>query len=277
MIALLRTEFVKAAARTRTWVIGLLLVGLPVLISVAINARKERPHRAEGEGLFRLASQSGYLVPAAVLSITSAFLLIVIAGTFAGDSVAGDANWGNLRYVLIRPVPRGRLLVAKAAVAGLLIWASVLVVAGAALVVGLLLFGSHDVVVPQAVSGFLTPFHLSEGALLLRVALAAAYVAFGFSALLVIGTLFSTLTDTAAGAIGATVGVYIVSEILDSITQLGQVRYGFPTHYFSAWETMFTENTYSREMFVGVIVQVAYLVVVGGVAVTWFRRKDIRS
>ena len=52
------------------------------------------------------------------------------------------------------------------------------------------------------------------------------------------------MTDTAASAIGATVGVYIVSEILDSITQLGQVRYGFPTHYFDAWETMFTDNTY---------------------------------
>jgi ABC-2 type transport system permease protein len=109
------------------------------------------------------------------------------------------------------------------------------------------------------------------------VLIATAYVAFGFSALLAIGTLFSTLTDTAASAIGATVGVYIVSEIINSITQLGQVRYAFPTHYFDAWETMFTQNTYSREMIVGIIVQVAYLVVVGAVAVVVFDRKDIRS
>ena len=47
-----------------------------------------------------------------------------------------------------------------------------------------------------------------------------------------------------------------MSEILDSITQLGQVRYAFPTHYFDAWETMFTDNTYSREMMVGIVVQV---------------------
>lgn len=46
--------------------------------------------------------------------------------------------------------------------------------------------------------------------------------------------LFSTLTDIAASAIGATVGVYIVSEILDSISQLGQVRYAFPSHYWLA-------------------------------------------
>ena len=110
MIALIRTEFTKAATRTRTVIIALLLIGLPTLIVVAINARGDRPDRGDrGEGLFRLATQSGLLVPAAVLSATSGFLLIVIAGTLAGDSVASDSNWGNLRYLLMRPVSRGRL------------------------------------------------------------------------------------------------------------------------------------------------------------------------
>jgi ABC-2 type transport system permease protein len=276
VIALVRTEFTKAAARTRTLVIGLLLVGLPTLIVVAINARRNRPDRDGGEGLFRLASQSGLLVPAAVLSATSGFLLIVIAGLFAGDSIAGDAGWGNLRYVLMRPVSRARLVLAKAFVAGALIWAATILVALAALAAGLVLFGAHDVKVPNfgSLSG---GFDLSGGALALRLVVATVYVAFGFSALLAIGTLFSTLTDTASSAIGATVGVYIVSEILDSISQLGQVRYVFPTHYFDAWETMFTDNTYSREMLVGVIVQLVYLAVVGTAAVISFGRKDVRS
>ena len=276
MIALIRTEFTKAASRTRSLVIALLLIGLPTLIVVAINARQDRPRRDNGEGLFRLASQSGLLVPAAVLSATSGFLLIVIAGTLAGDSVASDASWGNLRYVLMRPVSRVRLLLSKAFVAGVLIWAATILVTLAALVAGLILFGAHDVTVP-GIGGLVGGFNLSGGALALRVLIATGYVAFGFSALLAIGTLFSTLTDTAASAIGATVGVYIVSEILDSISQLGQVRYAFPTHYFDAWETMFTDNTYSREMVVGIVVQVAYVVVVGAAAVALFNRKDIRS
>ena len=276
MIALIRTEFTKAASRTRSLVILLLLIGLPTLIVVAINARSGRPDRDGGEGLFRLASQSGLLVPAAVLSATSGFLLIVIAGTLAGDSVASDANWGNLRYLLMRPVSRARLLIAKAFVAGVLIWAATILVTLAALVAGLILFGAHAVTIPTF-GGLLGTFNISGGALALRVLIATAYVAFGFSALLAIGTLFSTLTDTAASAIGATVGVYIVSEILNSITQLGQVRYAFPTHYLDAWETMFTQNTYSREMLVGIVVQVAYLAVVGSAAVVIFNRKDIRS
>jgi ABC-2 type transport system permease protein len=268
VIALIRTEFTKAARRTRTLVIALLLVGLPTLIVVAINSRGNRGSGDEGEGLFRLAQQSGFLVPAAVLSAMSGFLLVVIAGTFAGDSVAGDAAWGNLRYLLMRPVPRGRLLVAKAIVAG-------------RLVAGVVLFGAKSVTVPNfanfASGGLVGSFHLSQGALLLRIAIATGYVAFGFTALLALGVLFSILTDTAASAIGATVGVYIVSEILDGITQLGRIRYLFPTHYFMAWVTMFTENRYSQDMVTGIISQLVYLAVFGTLAIVWFRRKDIRS
>ena len=289
MIALVRTEMIKAVRRTRTLVIALGLVGLPTLIVVAIHARGDRPERDGGVGLFRLAQFSGLLVPAAVLSVMSGFLLVVVAGTFAGDSVASDASWGNLRYLLMRPVPRGRLLVAKAFVAGVLIWMSTIFVAVAALVGGLVLFGAHAVNVPGARALALGPisptagvgafggFHLSETVLLLRLGIAVAYVAFGFTALLALGTFFSTLTDAAAGAIGATVGVYIVSEILDGISQLGVLRYGFPTHYLDAWESMFTDNSYSHDLIAGIIVQVAYFVVFGAMAIIWFRRKDIRS
>ena len=196
MIALFRTEFVKAARRTRTLVVALLLVGLPTLIVVAINARGRRASGDDGEGLFRLAQQSGLLIPAAVLSAMSGFLLVVVAGTFAGDSVASDAAWGNLRYLLLRPVPRGRLLVAKAMVAGVLVWACTFLVAAAALVGGIVLFGSHAVAVPT-LPGLLQGFQLEPAVLLVRLLVATTYVAFGFTALLAVGTLFSTLTDTA--------------------------------------------------------------------------------
>jgi ABC-2 type transport system permease protein len=276
VIALVRTEFTKAARRSRTLIVALLLVGLPTLIVAAINAHGDRPGRGDGEGLFRLAQQSGLLVPAAVLSVMSGFLLVVIAATLAGDSVAGDASWGNLRYLLMRPVARGRLLVAKAFVAGVLIWASTILVALAGLAAGVIFFGAKAVTVPGL--GSLTDgFHLGTGTLLVRVAVGTAYVAFGFTALLALGTLFSTLTDTSVSAIGAAIGVYIVSEILDSISQLGRVRDAFPTHYRGAWESMFTQNSFSHDMVTGVVVQLAYLAVFGTAALVWFRRKDIRS
>jgi ABC-2 type transport system permease protein len=258
----------------------LLLVGLPALIVTAIHARGNRPPDGNGgpaDGLFRLARQSGLLVPAAVLAALSGFLLVVIAGTFAGDSVAGDAGWGNLRYLLMRPVPRGRLLVAKAFVAGALIWASTILAAVTGLAAGVLLFGWHPVRLPFVQGAFFTIANLSTTVMLERTALATAYVAFGFTALLALGTLFSTLTDSSASAIGATIGVYIVSEILDAITALGRVRYGFPTHYADAWTSMFTESRFSRDMITGVVVQLVYFAVAGAAAIVVFHRKDIRS
>ena len=278
MIALFRTELVKAAVRMRTLVLAVLLVALPTLIVVAIKTRGNRPERGQnGDGLFRLAQQSGLLVPAAVLGVASAFLLVVIAGLLAGDSVASDSAWGNLRYVLMRPVSRTRLLLAKGAVAALLIWACVALVALTALVAGVIAFGVHPVTVPVPSGGALGTFTLDTSTVLLRVGVGTAYVAFGFTALLAIGTFMSTLTDTPTGAIGATIGVYIVSEILDGITEIGDIRYAFPTHYLSAWQTLLTENRWSGDMVAGVIVQLAYLVVFGTAAVVWFRRKDIRS
>lgn len=279
MIALVRTEFLKATMRFRTLVIALILVGLPTLIVVAVKTSGHRGERNGGEGLFRLAEQSGLLVPAAVLSAMSAFLLVVISGTFAGDSVAGDAAWGNLRYLLMRPVPRGRLLVAKALVAGVLIWMCTVLVALVGLVGGVVLFGVHAVTVPLSLgpSGGGLGFQLSTSTLLLRLVIATGYVAFGFSALLALGVFFSTLTDAASGAIGATIGVYVISEILDAIDQLGRLRYAFPTHYLRAWTSMFTGNEYSHDMIAGVIVQLAYLAVFGTAAIAWFRRKDIHS
>ena len=282
MIALVRTEFVKGVRRRRTLVIIVALAALPVVITLAVNARSSEAERGAGagEGLFRLARQSGLVVPAAVLAIMSGFLLIVVAAMFAGDTVAGDANSGNLRYLLLRPVSRTKLLIAKAAVAATLIWAATIVAAVAALIAGIAVFGAHPLTVSTTSTAGLSgvsSFTLSTATLLWRLTVGTVYVAFGLTALLALGTLFSTLTDTPAGAIGGAVGVYIVSEILDGITELGTVRYGFPTHYLDTWQTMITQNTFAHDMLAGIIVQVAYLVVFGSAAVWWFSRKDIVS
>ena len=50
----------------------------------------------------------------------SQFLLVVIVALFAGDAIASEASWGNLRAVLTRPVGRGRLLATKAGSAGVM-------------------------------------------------------------------------------------------------------------------------------------------------------------
>ena len=71
--------------------------------------------------------------------------------------------------------------------------------------------------------------------------------------------------------------VFTLGEILDGIPQLGRIRYFFPTHYLDAWEPMFVNNRYPRDMIAGLLVQLGYLIVFGTAALLYFKRKDIRS
>ena len=45
--------------------------------------------------------------------MSSSFLLVVVVALYCGDTVASEASWGSLRYLLSVPVPRGRLLGTK--------------------------------------------------------------------------------------------------------------------------------------------------------------------
>ncbi len=56
---------------------------------------------------------NGSLYPAAAIALVLPIFLPVAVAVLAGDAVAGEAAQGTLRYLLIRPVGRTRLLVAK--------------------------------------------------------------------------------------------------------------------------------------------------------------------
>ena len=67
------------------------------------------------------------------------FLPIAVA-VVAGDSVAGEAQAGTLRYLLARPVGRTRLLVAKLVAVLTFVLVTVVIVAVVGYVVGTTLF-----------------------------------------------------------------------------------------------------------------------------------------
>jgi len=115
-LAAVRTELVKSLRRPRTYVAYGILVLIPIIMAVAIDLNPP-DRRGEGAGLLYLASQTGLLLPGFALRITSAFILVIIVALFGGDAIAGEASWGNLRYLLMRPVKRSRLVVSKFAVA----------------------------------------------------------------------------------------------------------------------------------------------------------------
>jgi ABC-2 type transport system permease protein len=278
-VSVVRTEAVKATRRLRTYIAFAVVVVIPIIMTIALKAN---PPDSRGEGggggLFFLASQfSGLVLPAAALALMSAFLLIIIVAIFGGDAMASDAAWGNLRFILMRPVGRVRLLMAKLLVAAVLSWAAVLVVVLVALAAGGIAFGWHPLDAPRFENGQFTIIHQSIGTLLLHIGLATAYVSWMLTGLVAFTFMLSCITDSPAAATVTGVGLYITSQILDAIEPLGSLRYVLPTHYFDAWRNLIFEGHWTSDMARGALLMVGYVLLFTGLSVWWFRRKDILS
>jgi ABC-2 type transport system permease protein len=272
MLSAFRVEMTKQWRRPRTYVALAVTVGIPVLLTVLV---KSNPPKASDERFVYLATQTGLFVPVTALRVMSRFLLVIIVALFAGDAVASEASWGNLRALLVRPIGRSRLLAAKATSAALLglIATALIVITG--LVAGGMAFGWH----PLDIGGLLGPgLHFSQGELLRNLALSTFYVFWSLTSVIALGVMISTMTDSPAAAIFSGVGLYIVSQILDGISSLGSVRYVLPTHYFDTWSDLFTRNgSTNGDLVRGLLLPLAYITIFGGVAWWWFRRKDILS
>lgn len=266
---MIAVELRKQTFRLRTYIALALTVVIPVLITVVIKLHPSRPGSGQRD-FFVIASHSGLNIPLAALTAMSTFLLVIVVSLFAGETVSGEASWGTLRYLLIRPVPRSRLLLAKLLVASLLSLAATVVISLASLAAGVAAFGWHPVLTLSLAT-------VSQGPALLRTLLATLYVAWSMAAFVCFALLMSTLTDSAFGAVAAGVGLGVVSQILDGVTPLGMVRYGLPTHYLDAWHGLYAFPVTTSDMVRGCLVQLGYAAFFVALAWWWFRRKDVTS
>jgi ABC-2 type transport system permease protein len=270
-LAVVRTELVKSLRRIRTYVAYGILMVIPLIMAVAIHLNPPDASGDNREHLARLASQTGLLLPAFALRITSAFLLVIVVALFGGDAIAGEASWGNLRYILMRPVGRGRLVFSKFVVAVFCAWVAVVLVVMTGLVVGVIFFGSSPIGLPFSLAVG------SNGDILAHLGVATVYVAWSLTGVVAFSFMVSCMTDAPFGAIFAGVGLYFTSLILDSITSLGSIRYVLPTHYFDSWIDLVTRGQWHSDMWRGVGLQLGYILLFVLVGLWWFRRKDILS
>ncbi|GAA4913765.1 ABC-2 type transport system permease protein [Actinomycetospora succinea] len=137
-------ELQKLVRRPRTWVAVGLLCLLPTIVAVFLATTRISPPPGQGAAFLSAVLQSGSLYPAAALALVLPIFLPVAVAVIAGDSVAGESSQGTLRYLLVRPVRRTSLLVAKLVAVVVFVVGSVLAVAGSSYVVGVSLFGAGD-------------------------------------------------------------------------------------------------------------------------------------
>jgi len=116
-----RIELIRQVKRKRTLVAFILLIALPLIVVTAVKFGPSSNDSGGGFGggdldLVGLATSGGWNFALTMMFFASGFLLLILVAMFTGDTVASEASWSTLRYLLIAPVPRRRLLTIKLAV-----------------------------------------------------------------------------------------------------------------------------------------------------------------
>ncbi|WP_329043801.1 ABC transporter permease [Streptomyces sp. NBC_01422] len=270
---ILRSELATTFRRWRTLSLLGVLAAVPVLIGIAVrietgDGARGGPGGGSGPAFLSQVSNNGLFLVFAALSATLPVFLPMAVGVIAGDSVAGEASGGTLRYLLVAPAGRTRLLLAKYASVLVFCLVATLVVAASALASGALLFPVGDV---TTISG--TRIGFGEG--LVRAGLIAVAVAVSLTGFAALGLFVSTLTDSGIAAMAATVGVLITVQILDAMPQLDAVHpYLFP-HYWLSFTDLLRDPVYGDEVARNLGLQALYAAVFGSAAWARFTTKDI--
>jgi ABC-2 type transport system permease protein len=230
--------------------------------------------------LLVVPERSGLSVPVIALSSTMKFFLPLAVAIFAGESVAGEAGAGSLRYALAAPVSRGRYLLSKLVVALALSLVAVVLVPACALVLGLIAFGSHGFSALDGGSSTVlgrTVVDLGLGTSLWRLALGTAYVGAGMTSILAFAFMLSTLTSRPFAAVAGGVGLTIVSRVLnaDYLPGVQAVSRYQPNNDVDLWQHFFQSPAQTDGMGRFLLLQAVYVTLFLGVAWWWFSRKDI--
>ncbi|MCW2962112.1 MAG: transporter permease [Thermoleophilia bacterium] len=267
----MRDELIRQLVRRRTQVVLALVAAVPLLLTL-IYVVRGAPELTPGASpqLMHLASDSALAFALYVTYLAAPLLLVAIAALFAGDAIASEASWGTLRYLLTAPLTRRQLLVRKALAAATLVAITVVLLVGMSLACGLVAFGWHDLETPV---GGTIPAAAGAG----RLALATLYVFVTLVPFAAIALLLSTLLDAPLAAVAGSVGVALLSQILDVVPTLGDARNFLPTHYAYAWLDLFVDPPDPTMLASGTLQSTCYVVAFLAAAWWWFDRRDITS
>jgi ABC-2 type transport system permease protein len=291
---MITVELFKLLRRARTWISIALLCALPVGVAVFIAVTHLAPPPGQGAAFLSAVVQDGSLYPAAALALVLPVFLPVAVALVAGDSIAGEAAAGTLRYLLVRPVGRTRLLVAKLTAVTAFVLLAVVAVTLTSYITGVSLFGSAP---PAAVgrSGSLqsgiptggvqagsSVTSLSGAALTLtqlieRIGGAVALITVSMLGVAAIALFLSTVTDSVMGAAFGSLAALVGSEVLVTLNAAVAIQPYLPTRYWLSWIDFFRQPIFWRDIQRGFGIQAVYVVVFLAAAWANFSTKDVTT
>ena len=263
---MLRVELRRSLRRWRVWVLCVVLAAVPSLIVLGLVL--DPPPPGVGDGLFTLATSNGLFAALAALVVVQPFLLPLAAALLAGDTFASERAGGTLRYLLVVPVRRRTLVLAKVLAVVVLLAMVLLVLDVVGLAVGGLAFGLGPL---TTLSG--TTLSFAEG--LGRLLLGSGYALAGAAALGVLGVWLSSLTSSGPAATAATVGVAIVLQIVGALDPLSAVHPYLLTTYWPRLLELFRAPIALRPMAEGLAVFALYVAVFLGLTLKRMERMDV--
>lgn len=274
---MIRVEFIRQVRRRRTWGMIAALVVVPIIVAIANYVQDQTPGRRQETNFFTLLTGNGVNFALFNLLVMSNFFLVVIVAAFAGESVSGEATWGTLRYLLVRPVGRVKLILSKLFIAAVLALASTFLMVVVALAVGTIFFGWEDAILVSRFS-FFSVDHVSAWDGVGRLALASAYFTACLLFVVALGMFLSTLTDSTAAAVVGTIVIVVTCGVLLQVPSLEGIRPIVPTKYWAEWLNLFQpREPLASEMAKGLLSTAIYTTIFSVLAIVRFQHKDILS
>ncbi|MFJ5090959.1 ABC transporter permease [Streptomyces sp. NPDC088674] len=272
---LLASELRTTFRRGRTLALLGVLAAIPVLIGIAVRIETgggggADAHGGGGPAFASQITNNGLFLVFTALAATLPVFLPMAVGVVAGDAVAGEASAGTLRYLLVAPAGRTRLLLTKYGAVAVFCAAATGVVTLAALLTGLALFPVGDL---TTISGTRIGFGEGVGRALL-IALVVAASLLGVAAL---GLFVSTLTNSGIAAMATTVGLVITVQILDVIPQLSALQPYFFSHHWLAFADLVRDPLLWDDVVKNLGLQAVYVALFGSLAWARLGTKDITT
>jgi ABC-2 type transport system permease protein len=267
---LVRSELSLVFRRRRNLALLAVLSSAPILVGVAVRLASGADGEGGGPPFLGQITQNGVFLVFTGLVVALPLFLPLAVAVVSGESIAGEASTGTLRYLLVVPVNRTRLLAVK--YAGIVVFAVVaaLTVAAVGLVVGLLLFPRGPVVL---LSGSTVTYADGLG----RALLVSLYVAAMLAAVGAIGLFISTLTEVPVGATAATAVLTIVAQIIDAIPQVSLIHPYLFTHWWLAFGDLLRTPMALADVGRGLATQAVYIGVFFALAWARFTTRDVTS
>lgn len=229
---LLRSELRFMLRRPRTLVAFGVLVVAPVIAAIAMAVATDTAESGNGgpaiQSVAALVSGNGLILPVFLLLLSLSMMLPLMGAMWSADALAGEAQTGALRGLLLAPVARVRLLAVKAFGVAVLSLLAVATVAVVSVIAGLAILGGDGML---TMSGNVLPFWESLG----RIGLLTALVTLQVWAVAAVALAISAATEHPLVVLASTLGGIIVFTILGNIPALDWLH---PVLLTDAWESL---------------------------------------